>query len=150
MAQQGPEIRVHAPCADECAGPYLSFSIQLGDIIDGNGDRSEAELIAMLEQVEAGGYTHGREGDGGAESAAEPADAEQNSRHLYHVIGNHCLRVPRAILHRHLRMGERGYYEIKRHGWRLLLLVREHGALEEVLFADGSDVGFARHQLERQ
>jgi hypothetical protein len=75
----------------------LAFVVNLGDIIDGNGTRSEAELTRILRVL------------------------TQLNVPVRHVVGNHCLEIPRPKLQRHLGL-ETTWYAFQRPGWRMVVL----------------------------
>ena len=86
-------------CVDDLAGRPLVFAVQLGDLIDGRG--SDAESLADLDQV---------------------LDRYQRLPFPgHHVIGNHCLALPRATLLPRLGM-KAAYYAFSRDGWRFVVL----------------------------
>lgn len=86
-------------CAADLAERDLAFIAQLGDIIDGgkNLDGSTKDLEDVLRPLEATGHP------------------------LIHVIGNHCLSVPRQQLQRRLGL-ERGWYSMVKENWRFIVL----------------------------
>jgi manganese-dependent ADP-ribose/CDP-alcohol diphosphatase len=89
-------------CVEELNTRDLAFTIQLGDIIDGNKapEKTLAELDSALE-------VYGK-----------------LSSPKYHVIGNHCLVAGREILLERLGLGN-SYYEFfapEAPGWRFVVL----------------------------
>lgn len=74
--------------------------IVTGDIIDGNDtdESTKKDLEHVLEVF-----------------------AKNNHRH-YHVVGNHCLRVPRDYLMRELKMQETYYDFVIKDKWRFIVL----------------------------
>jgi len=80
-------------------GEDLDFVVQLGDLIDGREtvEESTQDLNFVL---------------GVAAGLDEP---------LLHVLGNHCLAVPRRQLLSRLRL-EEAYYSVSLNGWRLVVL----------------------------
>jgi hypothetical protein len=86
-----------AACVADLAQQELGFVVSLGDLIDGHGASSGDELRLML-------------------AAFEPLTAP-----VHHVIGNHCLSVPRPALMQALgRLS--GYYAFRDRGWRFIVL----------------------------
>ncbi len=75
----------------------LAFTVNLGDSIDGNGEKSAADLALI-----AGIF-------------------RQLSCPVRHVIGNHCLTVPRPALLKELGL-ESSYYAFSQGPWRFLVL----------------------------
>jgi len=75
----------------------LAFIVNLGDSIDGDGRKSSADLSLIA------GIFH------------------QLSCPVRHVIGNHCLTVPRPALLKELGL-ESSYYAFTRERWRFLVL----------------------------
>lgn len=93
--------------------------IQLGDVIEGHEDiaRSEADLDRVLQVFEAGGLP------------------------VAHVVGNHCLSIPRIHLCRRLGISTaRRSFTLP--GWRWLLLDSMELSLQ------GSEPGMASRWLE--
>lgn len=86
-------------CAADLAEQDLAFVVQLGDIIDGRGNAADSavDLETALAPLEGMGHQ------------------------LMHVIGNHCLEVPRAQLQKRLGL-DRGWYSLVRNGWRFIVL----------------------------
>lgn len=86
-------------CADDFAERDLAFVVQLGDIIDGNQtmEQSKSDLEDVLRPLESIGHP------------------------LVHVIGNHCLEVPRTHLQQRLGL-EASWYSAERDGWRFIVL----------------------------
>jgi hypothetical protein len=83
----------------DLSGRDLAFVAQLGDVIDGRGeiDGSRIDLERVLSRLESIGVP------------------------LVHVVGNHCLEVPRAELLPRLGV-ESGRQSFARSGWRFLVL----------------------------
>ncbi len=75
----------------------LAFVVNLGDLIDGNGEKSTTELRQVTDVL------------------------ERLRVPWHHVIGNHCLEVERPALMRALRL-KRSWYEFRHKGWRFLVL----------------------------
>lgn len=75
----------------------VAFVVNLGDVIDGNGARSAADLQAVT------------------------AVLERLDPPWRHVLGNHCLEVDRPTLMRALEL-KRSWYEFRKSGWRFLVL----------------------------
>jgi hypothetical protein len=75
----------------------LAFTVDLGDLIDGNGAQTGAELDRVLAVL------------GGLRAPVR------------HVVGNHCLEVGAAELKRRLGL-ESTWYAFRRSGWRFLVL----------------------------
>ena len=78
--------------------------IHLGDIVDGNEtvEKTKQDFDDVLEAFEE----FGRRG-----------------MQVYHVLGNHCFRVPRDHLLERLGLQEHPYYAMQLHeGWRLIVL----------------------------
>jgi len=90
---------------DDWNGRDLAFVIQLGDIIDGNVNDTATREDLRTVLAEFGRLKH----------------------RLYHVLGNHCLTLPRAFVADALGL-KRAYYDFERGGWRFIVL-------------DGMDVG---------
>ncbi|HUU26297.1 MAG TPA: metallophosphoesterase [archaeon] len=88
-----------AECVADWDTMPLTFTIQLGDIIDGNED--EEKTIRDLDKILAVFKT-----------------LEHKN---YHVIGNHCLSVRRDELLKRLGLQE-AWYEFTRPGWRFIVL----------------------------
>jgi len=88
-----------ARCVAEWNEHRLAFVVQLGDIIDGNAspEATRRDLDNVLSVL------------GGLEAP------------MYHVIGNHCLSMPRSELLKRLHL-DRGYYDFARGGWRFIVL----------------------------
>jgi manganese-dependent ADP-ribose/CDP-alcohol diphosphatase len=86
-------------CADDLADRDLAFIVQLGDIIDGRATLTESmiDLEKSLRPLEETGHP------------------------LLHVIGNHCLSVPRAQLQQRLGLKE-SWYSQAQNGWRFVVL----------------------------
>ena len=84
-------------CVAELNKHPLHFVVNLGDIIDGNGPASGAELTYILKILN---------------SLRAP---------VRHVIGNHCLAIDRPELLRKLRL-KTSYYTFQKSGWRFLVL----------------------------
>lgn len=87
-------------CVDGWRDEDLAFTIQLGDLIDGRGTLAETreDLDAVL-----GVY------------ASLPQTPHR------HVLGNHCLTMPRPELERRLGL-DRSWYSFERDGWRFIVL----------------------------
>lgn len=86
-------------CVDEWSRGELDFCVQLGDVIDGRGsDAASAEdlrsVLAVLGRLDVP---------------------------VVHVIGNHCLELPRVQLMETLGL-ERAYSSFRRDGWRFVVL----------------------------
>ena len=86
-----------ARCVADLKARRVAFGVSLGDIIDGRGAESRTDLNAML-ALWAG--------------LGKP---------VRHVIGNHCLSVPRKELLPALGL-RRGWYEFRKAGWRFIVL----------------------------
>ena len=86
-------------CVADLSGRDLAFMAQLGDLIDGRGEPggSRIDLEQVLSRMESIGVP------------------------LVHVVGNHCLEVPRAELLPRLGL-ESGRQSFARDGWRFLVL----------------------------
>jgi len=86
-------------CVEDLTGRDLAFVAQLGDVIDGRGepDGSRTDLEQVLTRMESIGVP------------------------LVHVVGNHCLEVPRAKLLPRLGL-ESGRQSFARDGWRFIVL----------------------------
>lgn len=86
-------------CVQDLSGQDLAFVVQLGDVIDGRkqelDSREDLELVLGL--------------------------IESMDHELVHVVGNHCLAVPRTKLMARLGL-ERAWYEMSREGWRFVVL----------------------------
>jgi len=79
--------------------PHLAFVIHLGDIIDGNSsaEKTEGDLRRVL-------------------------DVFSRCRHLvFHVVGNHCLRIPRDRLLDELELAS-SYYDFVVRNFRFIVL----------------------------
>jgi hypothetical protein len=80
------------------------FAVNLGDIIEGNCPMQHAErdLDAVLNELKA----------------------LDDSIDLFHVVGNHCLQLPRPYLHAKLSLPdvERAYFSFVRAGYRFIIL----------------------------
>eukprot|EP00897_Mesotaenium_endlicherianum_P009859 jgi/Mesen1/8901/ME000537S08298 len=76
----------------------LSFVLTLGDIIDGNetDEKTECDFEVVM---------------------AELSKLEVRAAH--HVLGNHCLALPRSTLLQRLAMADRFYHTLVHPGWRL-------------------------------
>jgi len=87
-------------CVDGWRDHPLAFTVQLGDLVDGRAtlDQTRKDLDAVL-----GVY-------------ASLPDVPHR-----HVIGNHCLTVPRPELERRLGL-TRSWYAFDRAGWRFIAL----------------------------
>jgi len=84
-------------CVGQLNQQDLAFVVNLGDLIDGHGAASAAELATVtgvLAQLKAP---------------------------VRHVIGNHCLEVDRPTLLKALKL-ESSYYEFQVQGWRFVVL----------------------------
>jgi hypothetical protein len=75
----------------------LAFLANLGDSIDGRDDQSMVDLDRVL------------------------AVFARSSAPVHHVVGNHCLEVPRRHLLPALNLA-RGYYAFQSHAWQFLVL----------------------------
>jgi SAM-dependent methyltransferase len=77
----------------------LSFLVQLGDLIDGRDDDAQeaADLARVLDTLARTGLP------------------------LRHVVGNHGLELPRALLQERLGL-ERTWYAFARDGWRFVVV----------------------------
>lgn len=86
-------------CVADLIGRDLAFVVQLGDVIDGRGEPggSRIDLEQVLSRLESIGVP------------------------LVHVVGNHCLAVPRTELLPRLGL-ESGRQSFARDGWRFLVL----------------------------
>jgi len=89
-------------CVDGLNGRDLAFTIQLGDIIDGNTtpEKTISDLDRVLEVYNG------------------------LSMPKYHVVGNHCLTASEEILHQKLKV-DRFYYDFivpTAEGWRFIVL----------------------------
>lgn len=86
-------------CVADLTGRELAFVAQLGDVIDGRGDLqgSQEDLERVLERLEGLNLP------------------------LMHVVGNHCLSVPRDQLQERLGL-PRSWYDFGRDGWRFVVL----------------------------
>ena len=86
-------------CADDLRGRDLAFVVHCGDIIDGREtvEQSTEDLTRVL-------------------SLFERVDCE-----VRHVIGNHCLEVPREQLLPRLGLTE-GHYSFACNGWRFIVV----------------------------
>ncbi|MBM3891842.1 MAG: hypothetical protein FJ388_22230 [Verrucomicrobia bacterium] len=84
-------------CVTDFNRQDLAFAVNLGDIIDGNGAKSARELALI-----AGIF-------------------RQLNSPVRHVIGNHCLTVPRPALLKELGL-KSPYYEFTHKDWRFLVL----------------------------
>ncbi len=105
-------------CVDELNRHDLAFTIQLGDIIDGNEttEATATDLDTVLQHC------------------------SQLNMPLYHVIGNHCLTADREGLQQKLGL-ESSYYDFavpEAAGWRFIVLDGMdggYGSLSEVQLA---------------
>lgn len=86
-------------CVADLAGRDLAFVVQLGDVIQGRAERadSRSDLERVLAPLEGLGVP------------------------LVHVVGNHCLALPRAELEARLGL-ERGWQSFARDGWRFVVI----------------------------
>ncbi len=86
-------------CVADFSGSGLAFVAQLGDVIDGQSEPSASriDLERVLTRLESIGVP------------------------LVHVVGNHCLNVPRVELLPRLGL-ESGRQSFARDGWRFLVL----------------------------
>jgi len=89
-------------CVTELNRHKLDFTVQLGDIINGNTipEKTPEDLDRVLAEF-----------------------ARLDSR-LYHVVGNHCLNAGRELLAKRLKL-QRAYYDFVPEGvegWRLVVL----------------------------
>ena len=86
-------------CVAHWNGQLLAFAIQLGDIIDGNQTRemTHRDLDKVL------------------------FVCRKSKTKVHHVIGNHCLAVPRAELQKELGL-KKGYYAFTHGHWRFIVL----------------------------
>jgi manganese-dependent ADP-ribose/CDP-alcohol diphosphatase len=92
-------IRKLTDCVADWNAKPLAFTIQLGDIIDGNVT-PEATMLDLHNVM----------------------DVLVNLRHpLYHVVGNHCVNIQRTKLLKQLSL-DRAYYAFVREGWRFIIL----------------------------
>lgn len=73
------------------------FVLQLGDLIDANGDRTRTDFDRVM----------------AAFARLEPT--------LYHAVGNHCLDAGRAAYDERVGL-ERYYYDFGHKGWRFIVL----------------------------
>ena len=85
------------PCVAEFNREPLAFAVSLGDLIDGNGEASLADLRAVLDTLKPLVFP------------------------MRHVIGNHCLAVERPQLLSELALSS-AYYTFARPGWRFIVL----------------------------
>ena len=78
----------------------LSFVLQLGDLIDGNEDdqATRADLIKIAQAF------------------------EQSLHPVYHVLGNHCLSLPRSEVLQALQLQHAYYSFTLDGGWRFIVL----------------------------
>lgn len=83
------------------AKEQLSFVLTLGDIIDGNvtAEKTEADFEVILDKL--------------SKLEVQP---------VHHVLGNHCLALPRSTLIERLKMPARYYTVLMHPGWRLIIL----------------------------
>ena len=86
-------------CAADLATRDLAFIAQLGDLIDGR----ETPALSRIDLERALGTL------------------ESTGHKLLHVIGNHCLTVPRADLQQRLGLAQ-SWYAHREPGWRFLVL----------------------------
>lgn len=86
---------------DLASGEPLAFAIQFGDLIDGQ-DGDAALALADLDRV--------------------LASLKELGTDVLHVVGNHCLEVPRAQLEQRLGLAESSSYSRSVAGWRLIVL----------------------------
>ena len=84
-------------CVDDLSTQDLGFVVHCGDIIDGRGD-VENSLEDLNRALEA---------------------FSSLTCKVHHVIGNHCLEVPRAELEKSLGI-EQAYYSFIQSGWRFI------------------------------
>ncbi|MCX6900028.1 MAG: metallophosphoesterase [Verrucomicrobia bacterium] len=84
-------------CVADFNQQQLAFVANLGDSIDGDGDKSAADL-ALIASI-----------------------FRQLTCPVRHVIGNHCLTVPRPALLKELGL-KSPYYEFAHERWRFLVL----------------------------
>jgi len=86
-------------CVEDLSGCELAFAVHCGDIIDGRGtpEGTREDLQNVL----------ARFGE---------LDCE-----VHHVLGNHCLSIPREELLPRLGL-ERAYYSFARGGWRFIVV----------------------------
>ena len=90
-------------CVEELNKQKLAFTIQLGDMIDGNDETSEetrSNLEIVLEEY------------------------DKLSMPKYHVVGNHCLLAGKKIIHQKLKLSK-FYYDFTipvAKGWRFIVL----------------------------
>lgn len=89
-------------CVAELNKHRLDFTIQLGDVIDGNDgvDKTRQDLDRVMSEF-----------------------ARLDTR-LYHVVGNHCLNAGRKALHKKLGLAQPYYDFVPRGvtGWRMVVL----------------------------
>jgi manganese-dependent ADP-ribose/CDP-alcohol diphosphatase len=105
-----------AQCVDEMNAQPIEFAVQLGDIIDGAATPEGS--LADLERV--------------------MTELERLDVPVHHVLGNHCLEVPREELLPRLAVSL-PYRSFARDGWRFLIL----DSLDVSI--SGWPVGHARH-----
>lgn len=86
---------------DLSSDEQLAFVVQFGDLIDGRGG-DPALALSDLDRVLA---------------SLDKLDVE-----VLHVVGNHCLEVPRAQLEQRLRLTESSSYSRSLAGWRFIVL----------------------------
>jgi len=84
-------------CVAELNRQEVAFVVNLGDLIDGNGAQSGADLREVMARLG---------------SLRAP---------VRHAIGNHCLEVERPVLIEALGL-QTGYYSFTQVGWRFLVL----------------------------
>jgi len=87
-------------CVGELNKQELAFTIQLGDIIDGNKEKTHSDLESVLEEY------------------------DKLTMPKYHVVGNHCLTAGKNTLHQKLDL-DKFYYDFTipvAKGWRFVVL----------------------------
>lgn len=86
---------------DLSSGEPLAFAIQFGDLIDGR-EADPALALSDLDRV--------------------LARLGKLDMDVLHVVGNHCLEVPRAQLEQRLGLTESSSYSRSLHAWRFIVL----------------------------
>lgn len=99
-------------CVADFNQQKLAFVANLGDTIDGDGEKSAADM-AMIAGI-----------------------FRQLSCPVRHVLGNHCLNVPRPTLFKELGL-KSSYYGFEQDAWRFLVL-------------DGMDVSYKSPEGSKQ
>eukprot|EP01094_Clydonella_sp_ATCC50884_P029179 TRINITY_DN9050_c2_g1_i1.p1 TRINITY_DN9050_c2_g1~~TRINITY_DN9050_c2_g1_i1.p1 ORF type:complete len:170 (-),score=43.33 TRINITY_DN9050_c2_g1_i1:204-713(-) len=96
LAKLQDTLQSFAAYKRESAGASLDMLIHMGDIVDGNGDQSEAELLRVLDVI--GRHCRGHGIGTISDTVGEQQQGESKPPHFLHVVGNHCLRVARPRL----------------------------------------------------